>query len=510
MGHQLQPPPLVLHTAVLISSTTAIMSAVKEESIREQLLTTVDGFLLAQRTSESAMESFNSSWNKLQDEIITLDDAGSLSTSLLELAETVASTVDALCQSLMTLHLESTEVLQSSFGDPRRPSPPTPSPTPPSPSEKRCTPEASHPPLSESCWPWLRDNLHNPYPPSSVKASIASQTGSSIDAVADWFSSARRRVGWTKIQKTHFSTRKQMVDAATVYFHPPHPPVDTPFEINTAFALMAQVVRELCCDKSGPSHVAEEVAGAVKHLKRKRSDYSSGKSAKRRLDGIAPVTPRNEKRSKSCNTPHPAEPLSHATTPSRAPKRRSSESDISHGDSVPNKRARRVASDPTTPSTSTSSPSDDLSSPSTHQDGHSPPPLCLYTPADLDNWVMGVSPQGPLSFETYDYTFPAELHNPVDFDGFSPDPVAVSVTPFDETFNAGSLGAEPDAAMFDLDAYLLGLVHLNEPSIHTSAPDNLAPFSNPFGIESLTSWNWDSTPLWIPDASNINFVSLGM
>lgn len=62
---------------------------------------------------------------------------------------------------------------------------------------------------------WLLDNLHNPYPSVKVKKSIAQAAGCSLSVVSAWFTSVRRRMGWTVICRDYFQNcRTDAVDAA--------------------------------------------------------------------------------------------------------------------------------------------------------------------------------------------------------------------------------------------------------------------------------------------------------
>ncbi|KAF8153548.1 homeodomain protein [Pholiota molesta] len=79
----------------------------------------------------------------------------------------------------------------------------------------------SIPPYIKPCSQWLLDNLHNPYPPKSIRNSICRQTGSSIKDLDAWFTDARKRIGWNQLRRTHFSNRREkIIDAATSFFKP--------------------------------------------------------------------------------------------------------------------------------------------------------------------------------------------------------------------------------------------------------------------------------------------------
>ncbi|KAH7886126.1 homeodomain protein 1 [Phlebopus sp. FC_14] len=81
------------------------------------------------------------------------------------------------------------------------------------------SPLPSHPPEASSfiahAYQWLLDNLHNPYPSLSVKTDIVTKTGCSMSSLNSWFTSARRRMGWTNICRDRFNNcRADTVDAA--------------------------------------------------------------------------------------------------------------------------------------------------------------------------------------------------------------------------------------------------------------------------------------------------------
>lgn len=77
------------------------------------------------------------------------------------------------------------------------------------------SPESSLPPFIEPAYNWLLANVHNPYPSSDTKANIARSSGCSVNSVAVWFISARRRIGWTTICRKHFKNcRADTIDAA--------------------------------------------------------------------------------------------------------------------------------------------------------------------------------------------------------------------------------------------------------------------------------------------------------
>nr|AGS09228.1 b1 homeodomain mating type protein [Heterobasidion occidentale] len=78
--------------------------------------------------------------------------------------------------------------------------------------------------LSDLSQNWLLENLHEPYPSSSVKKDLARSSGQSVDAVNAWFHNTRDHVGWTTVAHHHFKgSRSAMVDAARRAFITPDP-----------------------------------------------------------------------------------------------------------------------------------------------------------------------------------------------------------------------------------------------------------------------------------------------
>lgn len=74
------------------------------------------------------------------------------------------------------------------------------------------------PPYVLPAYTWLLHNLHNPYPSSKVKTSLASKTGSPRKDIDDWFIDVRKRIGWTALCKSEFSNKRSSIIAAAIQF----------------------------------------------------------------------------------------------------------------------------------------------------------------------------------------------------------------------------------------------------------------------------------------------------
>ncbi|GJE85825.1 hypothetical protein PsYK624_019040 [Phanerochaete sordida] len=78
---------------------------------------------------------------------------------------------------------------------------------------RRTTTSSSPPPMLPQAYDWLLDHPWNPYPPSYLKASIASQTGASLRSVDDWFKAIRRCTGWGRLVQRHFKGHRSLAVA---------------------------------------------------------------------------------------------------------------------------------------------------------------------------------------------------------------------------------------------------------------------------------------------------------
>lgn len=67
----------------------------------------------------------------------------------------------------------------------------------------------------EEVFLWLLKHLDNPYPSISTKRALCKRSGLVMKAVNEWFSHARRRIGWTSLMKRHFKGDRQLtIDCA--------------------------------------------------------------------------------------------------------------------------------------------------------------------------------------------------------------------------------------------------------------------------------------------------------
>jgi hypothetical protein len=85
----------------------------------------------------------------------------------------------------------------------------------------------TYPPYIQPAHAWLLQNLHNPYPSKQTRMLFSNQTNTSQKDIDSWFIDIRKRIGWNSLRKRHFSTRKDMIAAATRFFKPSSIQLDT-------------------------------------------------------------------------------------------------------------------------------------------------------------------------------------------------------------------------------------------------------------------------------------------
>ncbi|KAK0472418.1 hypothetical protein EDD18DRAFT_443539 [Armillaria luteobubalina] len=225
------------------------MTTPVDTAFQDRLLTVVDNLLAAHNSSESSLQEFNRDWTQLQTDLINSQNAGTLATPTAELAWSVAKTVDVLCSSLMTLHIQSNDILRDTekeLAEDKGTAPPPPptrvikkrvhsstSPEPPTsrkrtkhtapaesaPSSSTLSSRSSSPAPKRDYIPlytWLSKNLHNPYPPPTVRSNLCRASGGAD--VQRWFTTARRRIGWNELVKRVEGGRARVVSAAKHYW----------------------------------------------------------------------------------------------------------------------------------------------------------------------------------------------------------------------------------------------------------------------------------------------------
>nr|WDY60852.1 HD MAT HD1 protein [Suillus americanus] len=191
-----------------------------EKDIRQRFQQAEEALIDSISRGDVSLMSFDSYWNSLHADYSRCVSAGELSDDTISVAHVVASRIAVITSCFFDFYKTEEELRKQNLDDvgsildglTRV----TISPPSILTAQNAQSLESSLPPFIEPAYKWLLANVHNPYPTSDTKANIASSSGCSMNSVAAWFISARRRIGWTTICRRHFNNcRADTVDAAS-------------------------------------------------------------------------------------------------------------------------------------------------------------------------------------------------------------------------------------------------------------------------------------------------------
>jgi len=199
-----------------------------------RLLSSCDHLLSAHKNS--SLPEFASQWQELCSGLATSRSSGSLNEDTGRLAYGVAKGMELMCQLFLDLKVSADEA------------------------ERRIV-EATAPHNNDLSLPptryvkqahdWLLDNLHNPYPSTSVRDEIGASVGSSRKSMDNWFIDARKYIGWNTLRQK-FKTRKQTIEEATRYFKP-SAGISYSGEFDAEFQVIADRARHMFDDEDDHS-----------------------------------------------------------------------------------------------------------------------------------------------------------------------------------------------------------------------------------------------------------------
>lgn len=181
--------------------------------LRNQLLTVRERYISALTLGDAALVEFDHYWTTLITQVTHGIETRSLQDDVVRLAHKSATFI-ASCgncivaceQSAASMIAETRDALAHLTLDPL-------SKEARSHSSFRVTPP---PPYVPAAYEWLAENIHNPYPTSDVKSTLACRSGLSTRDIHEWFRGARRSIGWVDICKKHFrGSRTLAVEAVT-------------------------------------------------------------------------------------------------------------------------------------------------------------------------------------------------------------------------------------------------------------------------------------------------------
>ncbi|KAK0246293.1 hypothetical protein EDD85DRAFT_944688 [Armillaria nabsnona] len=291
-----------------------------QDQLHNRLLSVIDNLFTAHNGPEtSSLDDFNAQWQHLQSDIAHNQKSGLLSTPTADLAYSVAKTVDIVCNAMLNIHLETKNILlesekefEAALTETAPPPPPTrvikkrahssTSPEPPT-SRKRTkrTVSAESAPSSSSSssrssspapkrdytplYTWLSNNLHNPYPPASVRSDLCRESGGAD--VERWFTTARRRIGWTELVKRVPGGRQRVVSAAKHYWKGEEEGEEYP-GMDVEFVLIEKNLTDVYGPRLGGPGEVVKLFGVVSSLKRKRDEEEPKQSSKRQKEERPP------------------------------------------------------------------------------------------------------------------------------------------------------------------------------------------------------------------------------
>ena len=199
---------------------------------------------------------------------------------------------------------------------------------------------------------WLLDNLHNPYPSKQTRITLSKQTNTPRKDIDSWFIDIRKRIGWNSLRKKHFSTRKDMIAAATRFFKPSFIPQDLrtapqdTTESDQKFALLEDNAKNLYSRKFSASTLANELA-TMKDVAPEANSAGQGNLARQMSNQEIETIPNSPYTSPEFVSPSsltfssPSPPPSQPSSQGR--KRRQSDSNSNSGiETRPCKRTRSV------------------------------------------------------------------------------------------------------------------------------------------------------------------------
>ncbi|KAG6817983.1 hypothetical protein H0H87_012451 [Tephrocybe sp. NHM501043] len=126
--------------------------------------------------------------------------------------------------------------------------------------------DSSLPSYIKPSYEWLVKNVHNPYPTTSARDSIARKSGSTRKEVDNWFIDARKRVGWNAARKTHFSNKRVEIVNAATRFYADDEKLSLSQDAELALVAIMKNVKDLYSDKFDQSLLASKLATFVKDL----------------------------------------------------------------------------------------------------------------------------------------------------------------------------------------------------------------------------------------------------
>lgn len=238
-------------------------------SLRQRLLLAESSFLSAVVGGSAAIQSFYVDWLQVKSDIESSLAEGHVDTDTLLLAYSTSSTVSLLADTFVRLESES-EVMSSTLQSDLdlifaqiNLADKSPSPV----AVARSSSPSSTLNYIPSAYQWLLSNLHNPYPSSDIKNTLARNAHAPRKDIDGWFVDVRKRIGWNALRKNYFSNRRaDIVDAATRFFVQDDPKRPLSAVVELEFAAIESRGKDLYSEKYTESVLASKLDLTVKDL----------------------------------------------------------------------------------------------------------------------------------------------------------------------------------------------------------------------------------------------------
>ncbi|KAK0465619.1 C-terminal domain of homeodomain 1-domain-containing protein [Desarmillaria tabescens] len=232
-----------------------------DSGIQNRLSVAVEQFF-AHNSDNSLLDDFTGVLESLYEDTLHSHRSGVLNTETANLAYSVADTIESICQTLVELDVAGDSVtsqyekkLNRIVAEKTKDS-----------SASLCS-SSSVCSYVEPAYRWLSENLHNPYPTREVRNKICRETSTSRKDLDNWFTNARRRMGWTSLLKHFDGDRDRMVEAATIFFSGEIVHWENRYDFtDIAFSDMESTFKDLYANKFEQSNLGRKLGGVVKNM----------------------------------------------------------------------------------------------------------------------------------------------------------------------------------------------------------------------------------------------------
>ncbi|KAI0094348.1 hypothetical protein BDY19DRAFT_1052215 [Irpex rosettiformis] len=210
-------------------------------SFTERFLNAQATFLAALASGTSALAQFDIEWEILRGDFEQALDQSLLDADEVNTAYAVSSRVAILSDTMLELEKTSRDRTDELFSDMEATL--ATLTLEDVDSQDLITSRRNTVPYISEPYVWLTNNLHDPYPSTSLKRTWARNANVTIRIMNDWFKSLRKEIGWVALTQIHFNgSRSSAVKAAGAVFLDNGNDTAVPFEVQTElFAVQARL-----------------------------------------------------------------------------------------------------------------------------------------------------------------------------------------------------------------------------------------------------------------------------